>query len=442
MPVRVNRKNDKQVNALAKRIGVHAVGGVDGLSLRVRKLKSGELSRIWILRVYDGKKERKKSLGSYPLISLAEARRLAEEIAKGFFRGQDSLEIDKQEQERQRLEQEQAKINALTLNDVLSDYFEYKSERDWKHPEKTKEKEEIRFRSHFYALLPLKLSEITPEAIKLAIEPIWVDKPQTADRILGHLKGLLEWAMMVKHYIPISINNADGRYLRLLLPPNSKRKQEKHMSALEPEQMPAFMKALHDRAQTHLSARCLEFAVLTCVRSDNVRSMHWDQLNDDLTVWEIDAKDMKITANGQHVIPLSRQATEILKQQKALAYSRYIFPSERLADRPLSNSTLNMVIKDLHSIEVKNGREGWIDRKQTKQLKKPCIAVQHGISRATFKTWSEATRQDEKATELILHHEVDARLKSAYDRDESMQLKKKVLQNWADFCYSLDKDSE
>ena len=96
-----------------------------------------------------------------------------------------------------------------------------------------------------------------------------------------------------------------------------------------------------------------------------------------------------------------------------------------------------MVIKDLHTLEIKAGREGWIDRKKTKQQKKPCIAVQHGISRATFKTWSESTRQDVKATELILHHDVGGRLKSAYDRDESMKYKKEVLQNWADFCYSL-----
>ena len=437
MPVRVNRKNDKQVKALSNKLGTHAVGGVDGLSLRVRALKNGDLSRIWILRVYDGKKERKKSLGAYPLVSLAEARRLAEGWIKKIIEGGDPFLDDEQERIRKKEEQERAKIEAITLDDVLSDYFEYKAGRDWKRPEKTKEKEENRLRSHFYALLPLKLSEITPEEIKQALSPIWINNPTVADRVLGHLKGLFEWAMKVKHFLPNGANPADGRFISLLLPPKSKRKQETNMSALEPDQLPSFMKALHERAVTHQSAKCLEFAILTCVRSGNVRFMKWEQLNEDLTIWEIDADDMKVTANGQHVIPLSKQATEILKQQKALAYSQYVFPSERLADRPLSNSTLNMVIKDLHTLEIKAGREGWIDRKKTKQQKKPCIAVQHGISRATFKTWSESTRQDVKATELILHHDVGGRLKSAYDRDESMKYKKEVLQNWADFCYSL-----
>ena len=201
------------------------------------------------------------------------------------------------------------------------------------------------------------------------------------------------------------------------------------------------MKALHERADTHLTALCLEFAILTCVRSNNVRSMRWEQLNKDLTLWEIDAAEMKIDRNGQHKIPLSKQAKAIIEKAKTLAIDPiYVFPSERVQGKPLSNSALNVVIKDLHAIEVKAGREGWIDRKQTKEEKKPRIAVQHGISRATFKTWAEGSRQDQRAVELILHHDIDPRLKSSYDRAEDIPHKAKVLQNWADFCYSeIDK---
>ena len=173
-----------------------------------------------------------------------------------------------------------------------------------------------------------------------------------------------------------------------------------------------------------MSALCLEFAILTCSRSANVRQMRWEQFSEDLSLWEIDAEEMKITRNGQHKIPLSEQAKAILVEAKSRTFDDvWAFPSERKAGYPLSNSTLNQAIRSLHAVEVKSGREGWIDREQSKREKKPVVAVQHGISRATFKTWAEGTRQDSRAVELVLHHEIDPRLRGAYDRSDDMKYK-------------------
>jgi len=97
---------------------------------------------------------------------------------------------------------------------------------------------------------------------------------------------------------------------------------------------------------------------------------------------------------------------------------------------------LNTVIKDLHAIEIKAGREGWIDRKQTKKTGNPVIAVQHAISRATFESWAHSVHADSRAIQLILHHDIDPRLGSAYDRDGSIDDKRILLQRWANFCYS------
>lgn len=443
MPKIAKAMNDKQVQALLRKPDnkPHYVGGVQGLYLQVNVLKSGNVSATWYLRVeIDGKKS-KKSLGQYPDITLLQARTKAAELREQFARGLNPFEIEKEKKRQEKAKAKQKKKDDITFESALSEYLDYKQARDWKHGENTRIKEERRIRNHLASLMPLALNAIEPEDVAAALMPIWCNKAKTADRLKSFMHGYLHWAMTVKKCRPRGINPAAGEWLKDLLPPESKRKQEEHMPALSVEQLPPFMKALHERAKTHLSALCMELAVLTCVRSKNVREMRWSQLDDDLTLWEIDADEMKISRNGQHKIPLSKQAKAIIEKAKTLAVDPiYVFPSERVQGKPLSNSALNVVIKDLHAIEVKAGREGWIDRKQTKEEKKPRIAVQHGISRATFKTWAEGSRQDQRAVELILHHDIDPRLKSSYDRAEDIPHKAKVLQNWADFCYSeIDK---
>ena len=439
MPKIAKAMNDKQVQALLRKPDnkPHYVGGVQGLYLQVNVLKSGNVSATWYLRVeIDGKKS-KKSLGQYPDITLLQARSKASELREQFARGLNPFKTEKELKRQEKVKARQKEINEVTFESALSEYLDYKQERDWKHAESTRIKEERRIRNHLASLMPLALSAIEPEDIAAAVMPIWCNKAQTADRVLGLIRGYFKWAMTVKKCRPRGINPADSQWLNDLLPPASKRKQEEHMPALSVEQLPPFMKALHERAKTHLSALCTEFAVLTCVRSKNVREIRWSQLDDDLTIWEIDAEEMKISRNGQHKIPLSKQAKAIIRKAREMAIDPvYVFPSERRQGKPLSNSTLNVVIKDLHAIEVKAGREGWIDKEQTKKQGAPRIAVQHGICRATFKTWAESTRQDERAVELILHHDIEPRLKSAYDRSEDLPYKAKVLQNWADFCYS------
>lgn len=443
MPKIAKAMNDKQVQALLRKPDnkPHYVGGVQGLYLLVNTLKSGNVSATWYLRVeIDGKKS-KKSLGQYPDITLLQARTKAAELREQFAKGINPFEIEKEKKRQEKAKAKQKKKDDITFESALSEYLDYKQARDWKHAESTRIKEERRIRNHLASLMPLALSAIEPEDIAAAVMPIWCNKAQTADRVLGLIRGYFKWAMTVKKCRPRGINPADSQWIKDLLPPASKRKQEEHMPALPVEQLPPFMKALHERAKTHLSALCTEFAVLTCVRSKNVREMRWSQLDDDLTIWEIDAEEMKISRNGQHKIPLSKQAKAIIRKAREMTIDAvYVFPSERRQGKPLSNSTLNVVIKDLHTIEVKAGREGWIDKEQTKKQGKPRIAVQHGICRATFNTWAESTRQDERAVELILHHDIEPRLKSAYDRSEDLPYKAKVLQNWADFCYSeIDK---
>lgn len=90
----VKPMTDKEIASKAKQIGTHAEGRVTGLCLRVRKNKSG-LSVCWMLRVQKDGKESIKSLGKYPIVSLAQARERASEYLSQFALGVNPFEIEK-----------------------------------------------------------------------------------------------------------------------------------------------------------------------------------------------------------------------------------------------------------------------------------------------------------------------------------------------------------
>ena len=433
---------EKQVQAQSRKVGRLAVGGVPGLILKTRESKAG-LRRHWYVRKQTESGETYVPLGSYDTVTLAEAREKAREALKCLSEGVNPAVEAKLRLKAQKEALQTKQNEDLTFGDLLGEWLDWKvANGHWKNAEETRRKEELRIRANLQALFPVSVAKATPEDIANVLRPFWCSKRATADKLQAHLGGLrygfFQWAMMVKKCRLVGLNPAETRWLVPLLSVESRRKKESHQPALEPEQLPSLIKALWDRRDL-LSATCTLVAILTCVRSENVRKMRWSQLNDDLTLWTIDAEEMKVTRNGQHLIPLSSQVRELLLLQKQRRFdydSPYVFASETRRGEPLSAGTLNQIIKKLHADDVASGGDGWLDRKITKEKGRPVIAVQHGISRSTFEVWAHNTRQDGRAITLILHHSIDPRLNSAYDRGDDLPYKKLVLEAWGDFCFS------
>ena len=97
---------------------------------------------------------------------------------------------------------------------------------------------------------------------------------------------------------------------------------------------------------------------------------------------------------------------------------------------------MNQLIKRLDKLALSNNKSGWIDEEQTEVRQRRVVAVQHGISRASFETWAKENQINPRVIQLILHHDVDKKLHSAYDRSKDLEGKAKVLQAWGDFCFS------
>lgn len=433
----VKAKTQKELEAAIRQEGVFAVGGVTGLVARVREGKRGR-SVTWYLRI-QGKRAQKVQIGTYPTLGLQEARERARKILAEVEAGANAVHARRQRKEAERHAEAAKALEEMTVSELLPEWFAFKAEKGaWKNPEEFVKKEGRRLELNVPGLLSMPVSAIKLDDVAEALRPIWCSKSATANRVQTLLHGFFQWAMTSKKVLPIGLNPADGRMIAEMLPAASRRKEEVSFPFLEPDQMPPFMAAL--RAMEGTAARCTEFGILTCSRSSNVRSMRWDQLNADMTLWTIDAEEMKVTRNGQHKVPLSTYARRIVKEQFESPWkdSTYVFPSPINTESTLSNAAMNAVIKRLDAAEQAAGREGWIDREQTRRLKCRRVAVQHAIARASFETWAHETRQDERAIQLCLHHDIDPTLHSAYSRDKGLERKRKLLESWGAFCLGED----
>ena len=439
MPKLKKTLTEKEVLALSKKPGAYAVGGVPGLVLRVRA-GDKETSATWCIRNSYTNKNLLSMGISYPQVRLAVARDRAREVIKSLSNGVNPIAEAKEKVRQKKITDEENKKYSVLFGESIHQWLSWKVERgNLKNAEQWEYKEKCRIDKHLSPLFGRPVATLEPEDIADVLKPIWCTKAATADRLLSHLHGFFQWAMNVPKIRDRGVNPASMEWLKDLLPAQEKRKKERPMAALAPKDVPRLFETL--RTNEDSVERMLQFAILTCVRSRNVREARWDQIQDE--VWVLDAEDMKIRSNGQHMVPLSPEALKLLERQaESTLYpeSPYIFPSDRDPERPFSPESMENLLKRLHVRSVRKGEEGFLDSQRSKVEGRDVIATPHGVSRASFKTWALDTRQDQRAVELILHHSPEKNaVVAAYCRDDSMQFKRDILQAWANFCLSKGK---
>ncbi len=183
----------------------------------------------------------------------------------------------------------------------------------------------------------------------------------------------------------------------------------------------------------------LLFTLLTASRVGNVigsldreltQPTQWRDFNRDMTLWTIPATNMKTGyRNGEHIVPLSTQARLVLRiirqrQKGHTDANDFVFATQngsRFDYRMIPELLLRLSEEDL-----KLGGNGFVDETTGARIHT------HGF-RATFKTWGTDHGIDWTLTELALHHAVD---KLRYDRAKAIRRRRKVMQLWADFCFS------
>lgn len=119
------------------------------------------------------------------------------------------------------------------------------------------------------------------------------------------------------------------------LPPRGKVRTVKHHAALPWREISPFMAQLRQR--DGLSARALEFTILTAARSGEVRNVAWSEIDFEQELWIVPAKRMK--AGREHRVPLSQSALQLLDEMPRFQGYDLIFPGTRM--QPLSDMSLS-----------------------------------------------------------------------------------------------------
>lgn len=383
-------------------------------------------SKTWLLRVTTGTKPHSSKpgtvvqvrsefgLGAYPTVSLQSAREKAIAMREKVSQGLDPKAEKKAALSAALAAQSKiktfAECEAATLEAKKAGYKTDKTAALWR----------TCFDTYVNPTLGKRLiGEIDTPEIAAALEPIWRTKYPTAKKIRQWISAVFDYAKAKK--LRTGDNPAEWKgCLEPLL--GKPRHKVKHYPSLPYPRMAEFLVDL--RRSTGVSARALEFAILTAARSDEVRSATWDEFDLKKKVWSIPSERMKRELD--HRVPLSDAAIKLLKQQPHGEDD--IYPFANTNGNPLSDMMLSKLIKDMHAANMKIGGQGYLDPKYNK------VAVPHGF-RSSFKDWARnRNKYADEVSELALAHVNSDETRAAYARDELFDLRKPMMKEWAKHC--------
>jgi integrase len=173
------------------------------------------------------------------------------------------------------------------------------------------------------------------------------------------------------------------------------------------------------RAREGIAARAVEFAILTAVRSGEVRGATWAEIDLDAAMWVIPAERMKM--EKEHRVPLSTAALALLKDMPRMG--QLVFPGTK-KDASLSDMSLTAVLRRMNE-----GSESklWVDEQGFG------ITV-HGF-RSTFRDWAaEISPYLPEVAEMALAHAVGDKVEAAYRRGDLFPKRREMMEDWAKYC--------
>jgi len=391
----LNRLAPVDLKNLNKR-GYYADGG--GLYFRVSEFGT----KAWAFRFTQVGKTREMGLGSFPDVSLKEARERAAEARRQLRDGVDPIN----QRQEAKSAQVAARASALTFEQCAVAYIAAK-EPEWKNA-----KHGAQWRStlatYVYPVIgKILVRDVEQSHVLQILQPMWTTKTETASRLRGRIENVLDYAKARGYRQGDNPARWRGHLDMLLATPGKVTKVEHH-AALQYAEIGGFMVEL--RGHSGLGARALEFAILTAARSGEVRGATWAEVDLDAAVWTIPADRMK--AGKEHRIPLSTEVIQLLRDLPRIEEYNLLFPNSKGTE--LSDMTLTAVLR---------------------RMKRQVTA--HGF-RSTFRDWAgETTAYPREVIEHALAHQLKDKAEAAYARGTLFDKRRRLMADWAKYCNTV-----
>ncbi|HGW5158680.1 TPA: integrase [Proteus mirabilis] len=390
----------KEIDAAKPKQSDYVLYDGDGLELLVKS--NG--SKLWSFRYIRPltKKRAKKSLGSYPAVSLADARSYRLE-ARTLLAKQIDPQDHHKEQVRNSLE---AKTNTFQL--VAERWWEVKKSTVtedygndiWRSLE----------RDVFPTIGDISVTDIKAHILVQAIQPVQARGAlETVRRLCQRINEVMIYAQntgLIDAVPSINIGKA------------FEKPKKKNMPSIPPDQLPKLMQTMRT-ANIILPTRCLfMWQLLTISHPAEAAEARWDEINFETKEWKIPAARMKM--NREHTVPLSDAALAILELMKPLSGNReFIFPSRIKPTQPMNSQTVNAALK-------RAGLGG--------------ILVSHGL-RSIASTALNEQGFPPDVIEAALAHVDKNEVRRAYNRSDYLEQRRLMMQWWADFIEEADRGS-
>jgi len=369
----------------------------DGGGLYLEIMSNG--SKLWRIKYSYAGKEKRLSLGPYPLVTLAEARNGRDEAKKLLRNNINPAE------HRQHTKQQIARDASNSFEAVAREWYDHQKDRWSKgYADNILHRLEMDI---FPMIGKRPISQITPPELLDCLRK--VEKRGALD-LAGRIKQTC--GQIFRYGIQTGKCERDSAAdLKGAL----RSRKAKHFASIETKELPNFIKTLqqNDARLYNRTRRAIWLSMLTFTRPGEIRQAQWAEIDLEAGEWIIPAERMKM--RREHIVPLSQQAIKILKEQQeetGTLNTPYVFPSQIEPRSPMSDGTVNRAIKRL----------GYGQR-----------MVAHGFRALARTTIREKLRYDSEVIEKQLAHRTRNPLGEAYDRTQFLDERRLMMQAWADY---------
>ena len=358
-------------------------------------------AKYWRYKYRYGGKEKTLALGVFPEVSLKDARVAHQEARTKLDKGVDPSE--------------ERRVQKLTRNLAAADSFEAVA-LEWFGKVMPDKSESYRIRTRrilekdlFPVIGQRPVGAIKPPEMLAALRRI---EARGANDIAHRAK---QTAGQIFRYAVVTgrAERDPSADLKGALAP---RQKQHHAAITDPDEVGRLMVAIDGFTGTPVVKTAVQLSALLFQRPGEIRAMEWAEINWDQARWEIPAAKMKMRA--PHIVPLSRQALELLEELHLLTgRGRYVFPSARGASRCLSENTVRIALRAM----------GYDKDTMTA----------HGFRAMARTILDEVLGCRVDWIEHQLAHAVRDANGRAYNRTAHLEGRARMMQQWADYLDQL-----
>jgi len=356
-------------------------------------------SKYWRMSYTLNDKRNTYAIGTYPDINLTNARKMARSARALVAQGKDPITKRKNQtiQEKQN-----------TFESVAEQWHRTNSTK-WK-PNHAKDVWATLQSNVIKYLGTMPVNSITTSKLLAVLRRI------ESRGSLEILKKVRQWTNQVFIYAKVTglieSNPAEGLETVLQTP------KTKNHNSITLKELPELIKAIQDRQMEPTTKAGLLLTLYTFLRTNELRNARWNEIDFDKAQWTVPAERMKM--NREHVVPLSKQAMDVLRHLKPLTgHFPFVFASYHKPDKqPMSQ---NAMIRALY-------RMGYGGRMTV-----------HGFRHLASTSLNELGF-DGRHIEKQLSHEDKNTIRGTYNKAEYLPERAKMMQFWADFVDNLDTD--